>query len=81
MAYSMFACVASFWARYLDIIMRVPVGVVDDDGVCGCQVYAQPSCSCGQQEAELLGTWRCSTQPRIVSVCGVCVCVCVFVWT
>lgn len=28
---------------YLDVVVRVPVRVVDDDGVCGGQVYAQTS--------------------------------------
>ena len=50
--------------RYLDVVVGVPVGVVDDDGVCGCQVDSQTARTRGQQEAELLSARRCG---------GVCV--------
>lgn len=42
--------------HYLDIIVGVPVGVVDDDGVSRGQVDTQTSRPRRQQEAELLRT-------------------------
>ena len=39
---------------HLKVIVRVPIGVVDDDGVRRGQVDAQPAGSRGQQEAEVL---------------------------
>lgn len=38
----------------LQVILRVPVRVKDDHGVCRGQVDPQPSSSCGQQETEVL---------------------------
>lgn len=40
---------------YLDVIMRIPVRVVNDDGVGGGQVDPQTSGPRGQQEGKLLG--------------------------
>ncbi len=38
----------------LYIILRIPVGVKDDDGVCGGKIQTQTSSSCRQQETEIL---------------------------
>ena len=46
-------------AVYLDVIVRVPVGVVDDDGVGGGQVDAQAPGPGGQQEGKLGGAGSC----------------------
>lgn len=45
--------------RYLDVVVRVPVRVVDDDGVCTRQVDAQTPRPRGKQEAELLRARSC----------------------
>ncbi len=37
---------------YLQVLVRVPVRVIDDDGVGGCEVDAQAARARGQQEAE-----------------------------
>lgn len=34
------------WSQYLDVIVRIPVRVVDDDGICARQVDAKASSSC-----------------------------------
>lgn len=41
---------------YLDVIVRIPVRVVDDDGVGSSQIDSQPSGSRRQQEGKLLST-------------------------
>ena len=46
---------------YLDVIVRVPVGVIDDDGVGGCQVDAQAPGPGRQQERKLGGARSCGT--------------------
>lgn len=48
---------------YLDVVVRIPVRVVDDDRVCARQVDTEASGSCRQQEAELLGAGRCDGRP------------------
>lgn len=45
---------ASRW--YLNVVVRVPVGVKDDDCVCCGQVDAKTSSSSGEQETKLTGT-------------------------
>lgn len=42
---------------HLDIVVRVPIGVVDDDSVGSVQVDAETTGSGGQQEAELLSAF------------------------
>lgn len=42
-------------ATDLDVIVRVPVRVIDDDCVCRSQVDTQAARTGGEQEAELLG--------------------------
>ena len=37
---------------YLQVLVGVPVGVIDDDGVSGCEIDAQAARARGQQEAE-----------------------------
>lgn len=37
-------------AHYLEVVLGVPVRVEDDAGVSSCQVDAQPTCPCAQQE-------------------------------
>jgi hypothetical protein len=41
----------------LDVVVRVPIRVVDDDGVGRVQVDAETSGTRGQQEAELFGAF------------------------
>lgn len=41
-------------SSHLDVIMRVPVRIKDDDSVCSGQIDAQAPSSGGQEEAELL---------------------------
>ena len=63
---------------YLDVIVRVPVGVVDDDGVGGGQVDAQAPGPGGQQEGKLGGAGSCGrnhtgirlNEPRVVFALG-----------
>lgn len=45
---------------YLYVVVWVPVGIEDDDGVCCGQVNAQASRSGGEQETELTSTggWK-----------------------
>ena len=43
---------------YLDVIVRIPVRVVDKHSVSGGQVDTQASRPSGEQEAESLGTRR-----------------------
>ncbi len=45
---------------YLDVVVWVPIRVVDDDSVGGCQVDAQTPCSGGQEENKLRSTRSCS---------------------
>lgn len=40
---------------HLNVVVRVPVWVKDDDGVCCGQVYTQTSCSGGEQKTKLTG--------------------------
>lgn len=37
---------------HLQVILGIPVGIVDDDGVGSRQIYAQTTCSRAQQEYE-----------------------------
>lgn len=32
----------------LEVVLWVPVDVIDDDAICGNKVDAQPSCPCGE---------------------------------
>lgn len=63
------------WKRnhYLDVIVRIPVRVVDDDSVCTRKVDAKTSGSCWKQEAELLSARCCDrknkTPKHRVSLC------------
>jgi len=41
----------------LDVVVRVPIGVVDDDCVSGIQVDTETSGPGRQQEAKLFGTF------------------------
>lgn len=45
---------------YLDVVVWVPVRVVDDDSVSCCQIDAQTPCSGGQEENKLRSTRSCS---------------------
>ena len=47
----------AFEHLHLDVVVRVPVRVIDDDGVGGVEVDTETSGPGGQQEAELLGSF------------------------
>lgn len=53
---------ASRW--YLNVVVRVPVGVEDDDCVCCGQVDAKTSSSSGEQETKLTGTRSWETRGK-----------------
>lgn len=55
--------------RYLNVVVRVPVGVEDDDRVCGGQVDAQASGSSGEQETKLAGARSWETQGESTVQC------------
>lgn len=44
-------------ALYLQVVLRVPVGIKDDAGVCGRQVDAETAGSRAQQEDESVRVW------------------------
>jgi hypothetical protein len=54
----------------LQVVLRVPVRVEDDDGV-GCgQVDAQPARPRGQQEGKVAGVWRVEVLHGLVAQLG-----------
>jgi len=49
--------ITAYWTSdacklYLNVIMWIPVGIIDDDGVCSCQIDAKTTSTRRQQEAE-----------------------------
>lgn len=44
---------------YLDVIVGVPVRVIDDDGVCRCKIDSQTTSSGREEEGKLGSTRRC----------------------
>lgn len=46
-------------AVYLDVIVGVPVRIIDDDGVGRCKVDAQTTCSGREEEGKLRSAWSC----------------------
>ena len=55
-------------AKGLDVVVRIPVTVVDDDGVGRCQVNAETAGPGGEKEHELLGTWRIESVDGVLTV-------------
>lgn len=49
---------------YLNVIVGVPVGVIDDDSVGGGQIDSQPPSTCGQQEDKGLGLLGCEANTQ-----------------
>lgn len=45
----------------LDVVVRIPIGVVDNDSVSGCKIDSQATGTSGQKEDELRGTGRVET--------------------
>ena len=46
-------------AKSLDVIVRIPIRVVDDDGVCRGQIDTQTTGTRGQEEHKLFGSRSC----------------------
>lgn len=55
-------------AAYLDVIVGVPVRIIDDDGVSRCKIDAQTTRSGGEEESKLRSTWSCEQQRKQTKV-------------
>lgn len=49
---------------YLDVVVGVPVRVIDDDGICRSQIDAKASSSCREEESKLRSTGGCSDKKK-----------------
>lgn len=49
---------------YLNVVVGVPVRVIDDDGICRSQIDAEASSSCREEESKLRSTRGCSDEKR-----------------
>jgi len=56
----------------LEVLMRVPVGVEDDDGVRRLEVEAEAARPRGQQEDEVVGAGLVELGQHVASVLGLC---------
>ena len=54
----------------LNVIVRIPIGVIDDDRVGSVQVDAQATGSGGQEEDELLGAFSIETINGVLTQCA-----------
>ena len=57
-------------AHRLQVVLGVPIGVKDDDGVCGCEIDTQASSTRGQEEREIGGVVGVEVFHRLVSRYG-----------
>lgn len=58
-------------AAYLDVVVGVPVRIIDDDGVSRCKIDAQTTRSGGEEESKLSSTWSCEQQRKQTKVLDV----------